>query len=78
MPEQSSVLEQWAPSFCLNCEKQTDYDGWEIGRGGNVALFCGDCGKKKGAVAFKDIQDAAFKAEILASIAMCDEDEEDE
>ena len=78
MLEYRSVLERWPPSFCLNCEKQTDYDGWAVGRGGNVALFCDDCGKQKGAVAFKDIQDAAFKAEILAVIAMFDEDEEDE
>ena len=41
-------------------------------------MFCDECGREKASVAFKDIQDAALKKEILAVIAMGVEDEEDE
>ena len=75
---ETPVLDAWPPSFCGNCEKDTAYDGWGIGIGGVVELFCDECGREKASVAFKDIQDAALKKEILAVIAMGVEDEEDE
>lgn len=43
-----SVLAGYPPSFCLFCERETAYDGWEIASSDSaVTLFCDDCGHRK-------------------------------
>lgn len=68
MSDQAQVLESYPPSYCSNCEKDTGYDGWGMGIGGQVDFYCLDCGKKKGTKSFSEIFDRTLRQEIVEVI----------
>ena len=65
-----SVTLKFPPSYCADCEAMTACGGWAIHTGGNVHMFCFECGKTKPNESFhiNDLPMGTFKAEILSSL----------